>query len=86
MRLARIGMDIAKQSFELSGVDRRGRLVVRRTLRWPQVIEFFTQLQLCLVKTPTTAKKLEFRGGLSYRHWNVECPSSHSHIGLFSVS
>ena len=41
---------------------------------------------LCLVKTPTTAKKLEFGGRLAYRHSNVERCSSHSEIVLFSVS
>jgi transposase len=31
MKLTRIGMDIAKQTFDLHGVDRRGKLVLRRT-------------------------------------------------------
>ena len=30
MKVTRIGLDIAKQIFELHGVDRRGRVVVRK--------------------------------------------------------
>jgi len=33
-------MDIAKQIFDLHGVDRRGKLVLRRTVRRERVLEF----------------------------------------------
>ena len=36
MKVTRIGLDIAKQIYELHGVDRRGRVVVRKTLRRPR--------------------------------------------------
>ena len=44
MKVTRIGLDIAKQIFELHGVDRRGRVVVRKTLRRERVLEYFSQL------------------------------------------
>ena len=49
MKLTRIGMDIAKQIFDLHGVDRRGKLVLRKTVRRERVREFFAQLQPCAV-------------------------------------
>lgn len=49
MQVTRIGMDIAKQIFELHGVDRRGKLVLRKTLRRERVLEFFAQLKPCAV-------------------------------------
>ncbi|MGB9380248.1 MAG: IS110 family transposase, partial [Candidatus Binatus sp.] len=40
MQVTRIGMDIAKQIFELHGVDRRERPVLRRTVRRERLLEF----------------------------------------------
>ncbi len=49
MQITRIGMDIAKQLFELHGVDRRGRVVLRRTLKRERLLEFFAPLKPCEV-------------------------------------
>src|SRR5215467_12844092 len=49
VKVTRIGLDIAKQFFELHGVDRRGRVVVRKTLRRERVLEYFSQLPACEV-------------------------------------
>ena len=61
MRVTRIGLDIAKQIFELHGVDRRGRVAVRKTLRRERVLEYFSQLPVCEVA-------LEACGGAHYWH------------------
>ena len=61
MRVTRIGLDIAKQIFELHGVDRRGRVAVRKTLRRERVLEYFSQLPACEVA-------LEACGGAHYWH------------------
>jgi len=61
MQLTRIGMDIAKQVFDLHGVDRRGRVVLRKTLRRERVLEFFAQLKPCEVG-------MEACGGAHYWH------------------
>jgi transposase len=63
MKVTRIGLDIAKQIFELHGVDRRGRVVVRKTLRRERVLEYFSQLPACEVA-------LEACGGAHY--WQRE--------------
>jgi transposase len=59
MKVTRIGLDIAKQIFELHGVDRRGRVVVRKKLRRERVLEYFSQLPACEVA-------LEACGGAHY--------------------
>src|SRR5262249_41342188 len=61
VKVTRIGLDIAKQIFELHGVDRRGRVVVRKTLRRERVLEYFSQLAACEVA-------LEACGGAHYWH------------------
>jgi transposase len=47
MEVTRIGMDIAKQRFDLHGVDGAGEMTLRRTLRRERVREFFAQLPRC---------------------------------------
>jgi transposase len=47
--VTRIGIDMAKQVFQLHGVDERGHTVLRRRLSRAQVVPFFTQLRPCLV-------------------------------------
>ncbi len=44
-----IGLDIAKNVFQVHGVDRQGEVVVRRQLRRRQVVPFFARQQGCLV-------------------------------------
>src|SRR5262249_15603993 len=61
VKVTRIGLDIAKQIFELHGVDLRGHVVVRKTLRRERVLEYFSQLPACEVA-------LEACGGAHYWH------------------
>jgi hypothetical protein len=61
MKVTRIGLDIAKQTFELHGVDQRGRAVLRKTLKRERMLEYFTQLEPCEVA-------LEACGGARYWH------------------
>jgi len=49
MEITTIGLDLAKNFFQVHGVDDAGAAVLRRTLRRSQVIPFFTKLQPCLV-------------------------------------
>ena len=59
MKVTRIGLDIAKQIFELHGVDQRERVVLRKTLKRDRVLEYFAQLEPCKVA-------LEACGGAHY--------------------
>jgi transposase len=45
-----IGVDLAKNVFQLHGVDAEGRSVLRRQLRRSQMLEFFQRLPGCLVR------------------------------------
>jgi len=44
-----IGLDIAKNVFQVHGVDDEGRVVIRRQLRRRQVLKFFAKLPPCLI-------------------------------------
>ena len=44
-----IGVDLAKSVFQLHGVDKAGKPVLRRQLRRSQMLEFFQNLPGCLV-------------------------------------
>lgn len=60
MTVKRIGVDLAKTVFQVHGVDRRGRVVLRKRLRRSAFLSFFAQLPPCLIG-------LEACGGA--HHW-----------------
>lgn len=49
MNVTTIGVDLAKNVFQLHGVNARGKPMLRRQLRRSQMVTFFTQLQPCLI-------------------------------------
>ncbi|HEV2287747.1 MAG TPA: IS110 family transposase [Candidatus Acidoferrales bacterium] len=49
MKIATIGLDVAKNVFQVHGADAEGRAVLRKRLRRNQVTEFFANLPPCLV-------------------------------------
>ena len=49
MQIVRIGLDSAKYVFEAHGVDARGKVVLRKTLRRDAVSRFFANVPRCLV-------------------------------------
>ena len=49
-----VGLDVAKNVFQVHGVDRRGETVLRRRLRRSQVAEFFRQRIPCLIGIEAT--------------------------------
>ena len=48
MQITTIGLDIAKNVFQVHGID-AASVVVRRQLRRGQVMAFFESLSLCLI-------------------------------------
>jgi transposase len=48
MRVATIGLDIAKTVFQVHGVDAGGQVVVRQRLVRRRVLAFFEKLEPCL--------------------------------------
>jgi transposase len=49
MQIVRIGLDLAKYVFEVHGVNARGKVVMRKTLRRDAVSSFFANLPPCLI-------------------------------------
>ena len=49
MQAVRIGLDIARSSFQVHGVDAHGKVVIRKQLTRGKVLPYFTQLPSCLV-------------------------------------
>jgi transposase len=48
-KVTAVGLDLAKLSFRVHGVDEDHRPVIRKALRRSQVLEFFAKLPACLV-------------------------------------
>ena len=49
MQVERIGLDIAKSSFQVHGVDAYSKVVIRKQLTRGKVLTYFAQLPSCLV-------------------------------------
>ena len=49
MQISTIGIDLAKNVFQVHGVDKDGKVVIVRQLRRKQVIEFFSNIPPCLI-------------------------------------
>ena len=49
MKITTVGLDLAKNVFQVHGVDEAGEIVVRKTLRRRQMIPFFRKLEPCLI-------------------------------------
>lgn len=49
MKITTIGIDLAKNVFQVHGVDERGKTVLRKQLKRKDVASFFANLQPCLI-------------------------------------
>jgi transposase len=49
MEVSTIGLDLAKNVFQVHGVDKKGAVIVRKALRRSQMLPFFAKLPPCLV-------------------------------------
>src|SRR5450631_52508 len=49
MKITTVGIDLAKNVFQLHGVDARGKPVLRKQLRRGQIAEFFVNLPPCVI-------------------------------------
>src|SRR5919201_4341895 len=55
MHITTIGLDIAKNVFQVHGIDAAEKVVVRKQLRRGQVLKFFASLSPCLVRMEACA-------------------------------
>ena len=49
MQVTTIGLDIAKQVFQVHGIDQDGRVLIRNQIRRSEVLAFFRRLPPCLI-------------------------------------
>ncbi len=49
MNISTIGLDLAKNVFQVHGIDDTGKVIVRRSLRRRQMMPFFAKLEPCLI-------------------------------------
>jgi transposase len=49
MQVTTVGIDLAKNVFQVHGVDAAGKIVLRKALRRSQVLSFFTSLAPCVI-------------------------------------
>ncbi|MFZ7094529.1 IS110 family transposase, partial [Primorskyibacter sp. 2E233] len=72
-----IGVDLAKSVFQLHGVDKAGKVVLRRQLRRSEMLEFFQKLPGCLVGIEACA---------SAHYWARELTKFGHHVRLMQPS
>ena len=77
MQVERIGLDIAKSSFQVHGVDAHGKVVIRKQLSRSKVLAYFAPLPRCLVG-------LEACGGAHY--WARELGKLGHEVRLMAVA
>jgi transposase len=49
MKITTVGLDLAKNVFQVHGIDERGNVALKKQLRRHQVLEFFVNLPACLI-------------------------------------
>ena len=77
MQVSTIGVDLAKNVFQVHGVDSAGKVVITRQLRRKQVIDFFSKIPVCLVG-------IEACG--TAHHWAREISKLGHHVRLMPPS
>jgi transposase len=77
MQAVRIGLDIAKSSFQVHGVNAHGKVVIRKQLTRGKVLGYFAPLPPCLVG-------LEAWGGAHY--WARELQKLGHEVRLMAVA
>ena len=49
MKITTIGIDLAKNVFQVHGADARGKAVVKKALKRAQMVPYFANLPPCLI-------------------------------------
>lgn len=76
MNLTTLGIDLAKSSFSVVGMDKHGKVVLRKTLKRSQLLPFIAQCPPCLIG-------MEACGGAHY--WGRECEKLGHRVGIMAV-
>jgi transposase len=76
MQVTRIGLDIAKNVFQVHGVDAYGKVVVRKQLSRSKVLAYFAQLPVC---------RIGIEAGGSAHYWGRELQKLGHDVRLMAV-
>ena len=63
-KIARIGIDTSKGSFELHGVNEKDEVVLRRTVRRRQFLEFMAKLEPTVIGLEACGRRIIGRASL----------------------
>ena len=77
MQITTIGLGLAKNAFQVHGVDSEGRVVVRRKFRRAKVREFFARLAPCLIGMEASAQPIWARELIAMGHQVKIMPPSY---------
>ena len=78
MQITTIGLDIAKNVFQVHGIDTAEKIVVRKQLRRSQVLVFFKALPPCLVGMEACGTPPDVRGVIAcIAEWDLVCGYHH---------
>ena len=65
MHTTTLGIDVAKNVFQLHGVDARGRAVLSRRVKRQQLVDTVTNLPACVIGMEACGSAQDGRGRLS---------------------
>src|SRR6202007_1053474 len=87
MQITTIRFDIAKNVFQVHGIDAAEKVVVRKQLRRGQVMKFFAALPPCLVGMEACATAHYWARELPHlRHWLCTAPMVFSPLSSSCLS
>ena len=84
-KVTTIGLDLAKNVFQVHGVDASGKTVIRRQLRRRQVLPFFKKQPPCLVGMEACATAHHWARELAARQRTMLVNAIRSHMAEFGV-
>ncbi|MGA8148258.1 MAG: hypothetical protein WB870_11885 [Gallionellaceae bacterium] len=64
MKITTIGIDLAKEVFQIHGVDERGKVQVRKVLKRKDMAKYFANLEPCLIGMEACS---------TAHHWRAAC-------------
>ncbi len=75
MKITTIGIDLEKEVFQIHGVDDHGKTVLRKQLRRNKMINFFANLEPCLIGMETCGSSHHWARKLSEFGYTVKLMS-----------
>ncbi len=63
MKVTTVGIDLAKNLFQVHGVNEYGKVVTKKQIRRDQLAEFFVNLTACLIGRPCKTPAARMNAG-----------------------